>query len=153
VCRPVVAAFVLLFAMLIGCGRQEAPIDAMTLFSLDGNYTPEDGKQPPSEMFNGYPVLGKLEIASPNDRLAILRAVQRGIAESDGKEAKCFWPRHGVRLKQSGKTIEFLICFHCLQLEQYIDGKPVHKPTTDTPKSVLNGYLKQARVPQQQSAD
>jgi len=138
------------FLLLLGCQDADSRIavDSMTVYSLDGTYHRQKGQKPPAETFHGYPVLGKVDIAA-KDRTAILAAVKKGIAQSDGKENNCFWPRHGLRLKQEGKTIEYLICFECLQLEEFIDGGQAHKPTTRSPAPVLDAQLERAGVPLQ----
>jgi hypothetical protein len=128
------------------------PIDSMTVYSLDGTFHPMSGAKPPGETFHRYPVLGKVDIESPRDRAAILAAVKRGIAEYKGAENKCFWPRHGVRLSQRGRTIEYLICFECGELDEFVDGvraSNTTKPTTDAAAAILNEHLQSAGVPQQ----
>ncbi len=137
--------------LLPGCQDADLaiPIDSMTIYSLDGTYEEGHSKEPSGEMFHNYPVLGKVEIVSAQDRTAILASVKKGIAKSDGTEAKCFWPRHGIRLTQSGKTIEYVICFQCRRLNEYIDGKASHKLTTKSPAAVLDKHLKDAGVSQQ----
>jgi hypothetical protein len=147
-------AGLLLCLLLLGCQDADTriPIESMTVYSLDGNYDKyyaRDNKTPTGEMFHDHPVLGKTDIADPKDRTAILVAIKKGIAESDGDQAKCFWPRHGVRLVQSGKTIEYVICFECLQLNEYRDGDIKHKATTRSPAAVLDEQLQGAGVPQQ----
>jgi hypothetical protein len=137
--------------MLLGCQDADSkiPIDSMIVYSLDGKYEPRQGKKPTEEVFHDYPVLGKVDIASPKDRTAILVAVKKGIANSDGEEMKCFWPRHGVRLTQGGKTIEYLICFECRQLNEFVDGRTYHKLTTRSPAAVLDEQLERGGVPKQ----
>src|SRR5947199_5846779 len=101
-------------------------IDSMTLYSLDGTFDFEGGKKPEGEAFHNYPVLGQLDVTSLKDRREIVNAVKQGIAEYKGQPAKCFWPRHGIRFTQRGKTIEYLICFECNQLTVYRDREPSH---------------------------
>lgn len=141
--------------LLLGCEDADSriPIDSMTVYSLDGMYEPKKDEKPTGEMFHGYPVLGKTGIAAPKDRSAILAAIKKGIAKSNGDEYKCFWPRHGVRLVQSGKTIEYLICFQCLQLDEYVDGGKSHKTTTDASAKLLDEQLVIAGVPQQKPGE
>lgn len=140
-------SIILVLVTLCGCG--DGPIDSMTLYALDGTYDPGGDKNPTGQMFNGFPVLGKTDVALAGDRLAIFNAVQKGIADSDGQEPKCFWPRHGVRLKRRGATNEYLICFQCKQLDEYIDGRRTHKLTSDSPRDILDAHLEKAGVPQQ----
>jgi hypothetical protein len=137
---------------LLGCQDADLaiPIDSMTVYSLDGMYEPKPGERPSGEVFHKYPVLGKVDVATPKDRTAILAAIKKGVARGD-KEYKCFWPRHGVRLTQAGKTIEYLICFECHQLDEFTDGARSHKPTADTAAAVLDEHLERARMPQQKS--
>src|SRR5690242_7905500 len=89
---------------VIGCGRGpalrvEVP-DRLTLYSIDGKRDEPDRtlNQDPEKMFHGYPIMGKVEIDDPKRREALIAAFDRGIARSDGTVAKCFWPRHALRL-------------------------------------------------------
>ncbi len=83
------------------------PIDSMTVYSLDGKEGGLRNEKPPAgEMFHKFPVLGKVDIASPKDRIAILAAIKKGIAKGD-EGAKCFFPRHGVKFTQAGKKMEY----------------------------------------------
>jgi hypothetical protein len=76
----VLLAFVgLCMVTLVGC---EASIDSMTIYSLDGEFTPGMDKPWPGETFKQYPVLGKTDVASPEGRRAILAALKKGIAEA-----------------------------------------------------------------------
>ncbi len=42
---------------------------------------------------------------------------------SDAYVIECFNPRHGLRLQIGGRTIDFLICFECQQVEAKGFGK------------------------------
>jgi hypothetical protein len=146
----VCAAVVLMSLPQAGCNRLSfgEPVESMTLYSLDGLHEVGDWeKKPKGELFHSFPVLGKTDIASAADRSAILAAVKKGIAKSDGRENKCFWPRHGLTLVQNGRHIEFVICFECAQLDEYTDGQRVHKPTADAASGLLNRHLEHAHVP------
>ena len=105
---------ILVAAVVAGCGR--APVegldasDRLTLYSLDGegkpievlrvplDENPEETRKKPAEEFHQFPVLGKVEIADAAKRAEIMRAFKQGIERSDGSMAKCFWPRHGIRV-------------------------------------------------------
>jgi len=131
----------------VGC---EASIDSMTLYSLDGDFMPGMSKPWPGETFQQYPVLGKTDVTSPDDRRAILTAVKRGIAEADEhSHIMCFWPHHGVSLVRKGQRIEYLICFHCRQVSIFGDGEYRHVNTTDASADLLNTRLQAGGVPQQ----
>jgi hypothetical protein len=152
----VCTAVVLMSLAQAGCNRFsfEAPVDSMTLYSLDSLHEVDEWDKKPrgeekakGELFHRFPVLGKTDITSAADRRAILAAVKKGIAKSDGHEYKCFWPRHGLRLVQNGRHIEFVICFECAQLDEYTDGQQVHKPTVDAASGLLNEHFEKAHVP------
>jgi hypothetical protein len=144
-------AGLLLGLSVAGCQDADAriPIDSMTLYSLDAEHELGLDEKPTGETFHNYPVLGKTDVADPKDHTAILVAIKKGIAQSDGKLINCFWPRHGVRLVQDGKTIEYVICFECSQLDEYRDGGRSHKTTTGSPAPLLDQHLESAGVPQQ----
>jgi hypothetical protein len=144
-CGPLVVGASLI--ALVGCGDSEGPIESMTLYALDGNDSPAPDKPLKGERFHGFGVVGKADIASPADRLAILRAVKQGIARSDGTENKCFWPHHGFRMVQDGKQIDYVICFHCRQLVRHMDGAGKTIPITDSPAATLDAQLAKAGVP------
>jgi len=131
----------------------DIPIDSMTLYSLDASFTPGLDKPFKGETFYEYPALGKTDIASPDDRREVLAAILKGIKESNGERAFCFWPHHGVRLMQNGKRIEYLICYHCFQAYKFEDGKSTLQLTTRSPAKVLDAYLQKAGVPRQKDEE
>jgi hypothetical protein len=147
--RFVYFSAVLVLAILRGCRGNS--IDSMTLYSLDGTFDLE--KKPEGEVFHGYPVLGKTQLESAEDRRIILAAAKKGIAEREGDTLKCFWPRHGVRAVQNGNTTDYLICFECKQLSSYLNGEfSSHENTSRTPQATIDAHLKKAGVPQQRPA-
>jgi hypothetical protein len=145
------AVLLVLSSTLAGCQRPagDLPIESMTLYSLDGTYAPEVSKPFKGETFHTYPVLGKTEIASPVDRREILAAVQKGIEEGKAITTTCFWPRHGISLLQSGRRVEYLICYQCSQLSKFTDGELLRQSTNALPAKMLNAYFEKAGVPRQ----
>jgi hypothetical protein len=119
----------------------------MTLYSLNGEESYPPNKPWKGEKFHGFGVLGKTEVSSPSDRLDILAAVKKGIAQSNGAENKCFWPHHGFSMVQNGKKVDYVICFHCLQLQRFMDGAGKTIPTTTSPADTLDAHLKKAGIP------
>ncbi len=98
------------------------------------------------ETFHGYPVLGKTEIKDAKQRKELLRALYRGIADSDGSVAGCFNPRHGISATLENKTVELVICFECLSMTVYADGQS-GVLTTRSPLPTFNKALEEARLP------
>jgi hypothetical protein len=149
--RFLLGACLLVAAVMVGCGRD--PVlglgvpEQLYLYSLDGRYF-EPGQEPKTaEKFHGVPVLGKVEITDPEKRREIVAALKDGVARSDGKTAGCFWPRHGLRVVEKGQTLDYVICFECLQLEVHAGGSKKTKPTTWAPQAVFNKHLKEAGLP------
>jgi hypothetical protein len=131
---------------LAGCSDPDGPIDSMTLYSLNGEDSLQPDKPWKGETFHGFGVLGKAEVTSPSDRLAILAAVKKGIAQSNGAENLCFWPHHGFSMVQNGKKVDYVICFHCLQLQRFMDGAGKTIPTTSSPAAALDAQLTKAGI-------
>jgi hypothetical protein len=61
--------------------------------------------------------------------------------------AKCFWPRHAVRVVDKGQTVDYVICFQCDQLRVHEGSSTRVKPITSEPQPVFNKHLKEAGIP------
>jgi hypothetical protein len=133
----------LLCGAISGCG--EAPIESMTLYSLIENERPGHNMKEP---FHDCLVLGKTDVASVKDRLAVINAVQQGHVESDGTQYDCFIPRHGLRVRHNGIAIDYVISFDCLQMKKYVDNRREKMSITTSARKVLDEYLKKAGIPQ-----
>jgi hypothetical protein len=144
---------------LMGCSR--TPIagitspEKMTLYSIKpealtvGSEIDEkdDGK---IEQFHGYPVLGKVDVDSLEKRNEIVAALTKG--HEQGKslaQPKCFEPRHGIRVIENGKTIDFVICFHCVNMLVLKGNEDQHLtiPISTHPKPLLDKYLTDHQIP------
>ena len=79
----------------------------------------------------------------------LVAALKKGVEDNDGAAAGCFRPRHGIRVTRDGKTAEFVVCFECLYVQVYLDGKAEKQGlrTTSSPQNAFNGVLKDAKVP------
>jgi hypothetical protein len=116
--------------------------DSVELLSLDP-MVPEEKKQG----FHGYKVLGVLKLEKKADREKLLKALYKGIDDSDGSVAGCFIPRHGIRAKVGGKVIELVICFQCHSMNVSVDGKRSSVLTAPGPAPTFNKLLKDAKIP------
>jgi hypothetical protein len=64
--------------------------------------------------------------------------------------AKCFEPRHMIRVERKGETIDVLICFDCSNLTGFIDGarqrefQIAHNPKL---QESLNQLLAEQKIP------
>jgi hypothetical protein len=131
----------------VGCRRSSvADLDGpeqLTLYSIDGG----DSEPKAGEKLQGYPVLGKVEVTDADKRKEIVAALKEGLTRSDGTMAKCFWPRHAIRTVDKGRTLDYVICFECLQLKLHDGSSASVKPVTREPQAVFNKYLKEAGIP------
>lgn len=112
------------------------------LLSLDpGKTKKETGKD-----FFGYYVLGKTRITDTKQKNEILNSISNGIAQGQGM-ARCFDPRHGVRVESGTNVVDFLICFECGHLYIF-SNKHTNwlRATTSSPQTLLNETLKKAKV-------
>ncbi len=143
----------LLLAAVAGCGRglpasaRVAVPDRLTLYSIDGRDLPGDRPRPAGEAFHGYPVLGKAVVEDPRRRKALIDAFNAGIARSNGELAKCFWPRHGIRAETGGATVDYVICFECLQFVTHRGDQQVEETIDRAPLKAFNEELKRAGIP------
>jgi hypothetical protein len=139
----------------IGCGVDSRDVlesaDSITLYSIDGNdYFPPKKKPKTDEEFHSYPVLGKVEVTDASKLRQLVVALKEGIDEHGGG-AKCFWPRHGVRVVRGNQWVDYVICFQCGNVYEYTSASGARykeegnhrKPLKET----LNKYLTDAGVP------
>jgi hypothetical protein len=121
-----------------------ANADRFELLSLD----PGNGTTREPGHFWGWPVLGSATIEAPDMRAEVLAALEQGIAENEGLVAACFMPRHGIRAARGGAAVDLLVCFECLQVYVYSDGKWVGTVLVmDSPEPVFDRILSRAGVP------
>src|ERR1051326_5040663 len=60
----------------------------------------------PKETFHEYAALGKAEIREAGARAELLRALYKGIRDSDGLVAACFNPRRGISATLGDETVD-----------------------------------------------
>jgi hypothetical protein len=124
--------------------------DTFELVSLDPERRAgKDGKGiDGKDRFHGWPVLGKTEVKDAAERKRRADALRLGAEDNFGMVAACFIPRHGLRLKGDGKTVDLVICFQCLSVEVFVDGaRQKGFLTTGAPQKGFDAALKAAGVP------
>jgi hypothetical protein len=118
------------------------------LYSLDPSVR---GQQ---DGFHGWKILGKTTIKEAATRKALADAFKKGVAENKGEVAACFNPRHGIRVKHDGKTVDLVICFQCYSFQHFVDDKQGKGGlVTASPQPVFNKVLTNAKVPLPKQAD
>ncbi|MCZ7648892.1 MAG: hypothetical protein M5U26_27155 [Planctomycetota bacterium] len=95
--------------------------ETFILYSLDP--AASRGEEKPKDAFHGYAVLGQTEVKDADARAKLVEAFKKGVKENQGEVAMCFEPRHGIRVKKGETTVDFVICFECLQVHCYGGGK------------------------------
>jgi hypothetical protein len=88
---------------------------AIELYSLEPT---RDEKA--KDHFHGWKVLGKTIVKDDTERKSLL-----GVAGTigPGYGARCFDPRHGIRVSSGDKSIDLIICFECSWVYIHFIGK------------------------------
>jgi hypothetical protein len=117
--------------------------DRFELFSL----YPSLRSPPGPAKFDGHAILGSTVIQDRQTQADLSNALIAGIRSSDGTEAACFNPRHGIRVTTGEIVTDFVICFECQQVEVWRGGTCVADlPTTGSPAPVFDRVLEAAHV-------
>jgi hypothetical protein len=150
-------AYIIFSVTFTGCGSSPLPgldaPDQFILYSIEER-PPTPGEEPkPEEKFYSYYILGKTEITDIAKRRELADALKAAVTKSDGTKAECFWPHHAIRAVKGGKTIDYVICFKCLQMATHDGDSSSMKTITADPQSLFNKHLKDAGVPLSQQMD
>lgn len=97
----------------------------------------------PKEVFHDYGVLGQAELKDKSQREALLKALYKGIADSDGTVAACFNPRHGISATLGDERVDLLICFECYSLQSF-GNQAKSAVTTRSPQNEFNRTFEKA---------
>jgi hypothetical protein len=126
-----------------------AKADSFELYSLDPERKPGAQEKPVEgkDGFHGWKVLGKIALNDEARRKKLADALRQGAEDNFGMVAGCFIPRHGLRLKGEGKTVDLVICFQCLQVNVFVDGKQDKGfLTTGEPQKEFDAALRVAGI-------
>ena len=152
--QSVAALFMaILGGMLPACGGDPLGdlkrAERFTLYSvLSGPFPPGTVLPPQREWFHGHPVLGQIEIITPEAKKSIVDALDKAVKPVDGMLPKCFEPRHGIRVSRLGMDVDYLICFECYQARKFSFLQFYETlSTNDSPQKTLNVHLKRAGIP------
>jgi hypothetical protein len=77
-------------------------------------------RDPAKPNFHGHPVLKR--VVATADRTRILSALTESMRGAP-EPARCFIPRHALRVQTSGRTYDYLLCFECGRMRLLTDGK------------------------------
>jgi hypothetical protein len=116
--------------------------ETVVLYSLEPRDV--DGKV----FFHDYRALGRVDFKEKEDSAEAVKAVSEGLRGGQG--AKCFDPRHGLRLVRKGKTVDLVICFRCNSVRVYgLPGndKYAKAAIAKTAQETLDKILRDGGVP------
>jgi len=71
----------------------------------------------------------------------------------DGNGSDCFEPRHALRIIFGGHTYDFLLCFHCHELDVYRDDRKFTEVGASGSPQALNELLQECHLPVSHSDD
>jgi hypothetical protein len=124
-------------------GRLLDAAEAVELYSLVPDHKPVPAGV---EAFHGWRVLGKSAVKAA-DRKPLAAGLRQAAEDNHGVAAACFNPRHGLRLTAGKMVVDLVICFECIQVQAYVDGKRADGfLTTRDPQPGFDGVLKTAGV-------
>jgi hypothetical protein len=129
----------------VGCTSPPEIPDEVILYSIDGRDFEEGQKPKTDEQFYGRPVLGKVALTDAKERREVWTALEAGMARPDSVET-CFWPRHGVRVTQGAKQVDYVVCFECKQVLIREGTSANMKAISESPQVVLDKYLTRAGI-------
>ena len=127
--------------------------DELVVISVDGT---QMSKEPEdrvfargSEFLYDCAVLGRVAITDPTTRREIIAAVKADIRAGSSTRAKCFQPRHVLRVVKDGVVVDVVVCYQCHNYEIHRNGGP-HTGLTpaigDGSRPLLNRILTGAGV-------
>jgi hypothetical protein len=120
----------------------------LTLYAVDfrDEEFPNEPKNDGKERLGNYLVLGKVEIRDSAKREAVMTAIKKAIREP-AEPAKCFEPRHGLRVVDVKGVTDIVICFHCFQfISTGAHRSTGYETISATPQESLNRILREAGI-------
>lgn len=107
----------------------------------------------PKEEFRGWRILGSMMVTNTGVRSDLVTALRKNVEENKNMVARCFHPRHGIRVIYEGKTNDLVICFQCLAVLVYQNDneeKPEEvliRDSAQSTESLFNRVLMKEKIP------
>ena len=96
----------------------------------------------PSKVILTSLVSGKhAEITDGSEQRDLLTALAQGYRESGHIVEACFNPRHQLHIEKGAKSVDFIICFECLQVYARGFGEIGWFTMSRSPEAVFNASL------------
>ena len=105
-------------------------------------------KPKPEESHHGFKILGSTELVDATSRSSAVAAITDAVRDFNGVLAKCFEPRHSVRvIADNGTTYDFVACFQCHQIYVYRGKERIDTAGMTGSQKRLDDLLVKAKVP------
>jgi|GEM_PF-4897332 len=110
--------------------------DPVFLRSVDPTYNQE------TRSYSWSPVLGELELNEP-DRDAVFEEFSSALNGEELGIARCYHPRHGLRILKAGRSLEVETCFECNTtiFRGAFSGFTGHATELDRQPPIMNAIL------------
>lgn len=108
----------------------------------------EHPDNPHAEQFRGFEILGSMKVPNRSTRIAMINALDNAVGKNELTDARCFWPRHGIRCSHNGDQIELIVCFECAPLIIYVNDELILKTEVGiSPKALYDQILLSKKLP------
>lgn len=139
------------FWPLSGEVRRLQKTDSFELYSLEP--LKEDGRsdddpKDSGERLHGWRILGKMTVSEESTRYQLIEALKENMSWV-GVGDKCFDPRHAIRRKNDGETVDLIICFECNNVVMYRNGErvPGYHYVRGAAQATFDEVLREAGIP------
>jgi hypothetical protein len=103
---------------------------------------------PDGEIFHGFESLGSIKIKNHNIGELMIDSLDKSVGKNLIENARCYWPRHGIRIDHHGDQIELIVCFECGPLTIYRNGQKVYNAkVSNAAKSIFDQILQKEGLP------
>jgi len=92
-------------------------------------------------------ILGQTELLANQQRQTAITTLAEAIENFDGRVARCFEPRHALRVRAARGTYDFVICFACNSVGVWQGEKRVVTAGITGTQEPLDRILTAAKVP------
>lgn len=123
----------------------------MTLYSIEPDLSQKEmnkiKENKSNPFFHEYVILGSTKIEGKKNQVIVANEIRNAVMIMYDGGARCFNPRHGVRVTDGKITYDFLICFSCGYMSVYNGEELIEHVDIEGSYKVLNEILVNANVP------
>jgi hypothetical protein len=116
--------------------------EKIIVYSIDPQQA-SDSK--PQNGFRGYRILAQAEILDANLRSELKSTLVKGMNQN-AVAAKCFNPRHGLRVSSGLRTVDLVICFECSSLEVHSTKRVSVLSVSNSAEALFDRILRSNKI-------